>query len=414
MWMLLLAFCFPVSIALASLTYFPLIVFYFLGARWTFPIWTPSWGKLETAFAIFWGVSLMAALTGLDPWHSHVRLEKDLYFVLVIVLGAYLARDSSESPNLLRAMMWGGLLTAVVGLLQYILKIDQTEYSHRQLVNIPSFMSHWPHGLLKHLSLNDGRATGLRSHPLTFAETLLFPIAYMLSQLAILEIRSWSRWAWTTGFLVLALIFSQSRGPWIAFGIMILVLGSLEPRKYVIKRLTVLLVLPLSLILLMPALRHRATSIKDTGYSPNAERLQMWKAGWHILRDHPLLGVGPGNVPIASPIYQSPEQQLLFGPWGHLHNTYITIAAERGLVGLIAFLSFIGVLGSHLFRSYRSTPKEDGNNRVALLTALLGLSGWLVSGMTQASYNDSSVLMVFYLVMGIAVASAARLAKTPG
>jgi O-antigen ligase len=404
-WLIAMAFCFPISIALSSLTFFPIVGLYVLGAYWTFRCWPPRWGRVESAFLVFWGISLASACAGVDPWHSRIRLEKDLYVALLILLGSYLHQAPGERPKLLRAMVWGGLVTASFALIQVVLHIDQSELTGRVLQNVPSGMAGWPHAVLNQLSLNDGRATGLRSHPLTFAETLLFPLAYMLSLLSLPALRSRGRWALATGVLVLAFIFSQSRGPWIAFGVMGIVLVVLEYRSPVLRRVIPLVAVPLILLFAVPSLRHRVLSIGDTGFSSNTERLQMWKVGYRIVKDHPLLGIGPGNTHEVSALYQTPEQQKLFGPWGHLHNTFMTLAAERGILGLTAFLMFLSVLGGTVWKAYRNAKLNHAASRIPLLTALLGLAGWLVSGITEAVYNDTSVLMVFYLVMGIALAN---------
>src|SRR5258708_3699666 len=180
----------------------------------------------------------------------------------------------------------------------------------------------------------------------------------------------------------------------------------LEARPWVIRRLGFLVLFPIALMIGIPGMRHRAASIGDTGFLSNAERLIMWKAGSRMVHDHPAWGVGPGNVALVSARYQTPEQHAMFGDWGHLHNTYVHIAAERGLLGLAALLSFLGYLGWTLGKALRKTTAEQINERVVLLTALLGLVGWMVSGLTEAVYTDSSVLMVFYLVMGLALVKA--------
>ena len=46
-----------------------------------------------------------------------------------------------------------------------------------------------------------------------------------------------------------------------------------------------------------------------------------------------------------------------------------------------------------------------------LLTGLLSLAGWLVAGFTETVNNDTNVLMMFYFVMGIAVATSRGLLK---
>src|SRR3982750_4685987 len=69
-WLLLMSFWFPISIAFSGITFFPLIGLYLLLAPWTFKIWPPSWGRIETAFAVFWGLSIVSSLAGLAPAHS--------------------------------------------------------------------------------------------------------------------------------------------------------------------------------------------------------------------------------------------------------------------------------------------------------------------------------------------------------
>src|SRR5204863_3057275 len=129
------------------------------------------------------------------------------------------------------------------------------------------------YGVLDQLSLSDGRATGLRNHPLTFAESLLFPLAYLMSLLARPGKIAWGKWVPSMGVLIIGLLLSQSRGPWIGFAVMTLALVALAPRPHVWKRLGALALFPLALVLAVPTLRHRALSIGDTGFLSNTERL---------------------------------------------------------------------------------------------------------------------------------------------
>jgi len=90
-WFLLLAAALPVSIAVSSLLYFPLLSLYILLGHWTFRRWPPQWGWVETAFVTFWLISVLSALWGANPWFSRTRLGKDLYFLILVLLTAYLA-----------------------------------------------------------------------------------------------------------------------------------------------------------------------------------------------------------------------------------------------------------------------------------------------------------------------------------
>jgi O-antigen ligase len=402
-WLLLLAFCLPVSIAAASLALFPFIIFYILGARWTFRLWPPTWSPMETAFAIFWGISLISALAGANPWHSRIRLSKDLYAVLLIILGALVRQTPGLDRKLLRIFLWGGLATALFGILQHFVGIDRVT-STDPLQNVSAAWAHAPQAFLGKLALINGRSTGLRGHPLTFAETLLLPLGYTLSLLALCSRESWWKAAVAQGILLLALVYSQSRGPWLAFAVMTLATLAIEPRAYVLRRIVAVMI-PVLLVISAPTLKHRLHLIADPTNGSNAERLQMWSAGARIVKEHPLLGVGAGSMPLVSAHYQTPEEHATYGDWGHLHNTYINIAAERGLLGLFAFLGFVGYLGWTLFWTHRSLSETDPERRLVVLSAFIGLLGWGVSGLTESVYTDSSILMMFYFVQGLARAS---------
>jgi O-antigen ligase len=66
------------------------------------------------------------------------------------------------------------------------------------------------------------------------------------------------------------------------------------------------------------------------------ERLAHWIAGLNMFRAHPLLGVGAGNYDAAYARYAT---NLATWPeaLGHAHNYYINVAAETGILGLLAF-----------------------------------------------------------------------------
>jgi O-antigen ligase len=69
------------------------------------------------------------------------------------------------------------------------------------------------------------------------------------------------------------------------------------------------------------------------------ERTLAWKAGLRMVRDNPLTGVGVGAFKPLMKYYQLPgEKEIL-----HIaHNTYLEIAAEMGLPGLLVFLMMYG------------------------------------------------------------------------
>ncbi len=81
------------------------------------------------------------------------------------------------------------------------------------------------------------------------------------------------------------------------------------------------------------------------------------------------------------------------------------IAFERGLPALFVWAAWLFVYGRMLWRLARSKLQTDWVERGLVLGALGGLVGFLAAGLVHYNFGDSEVVMVFYLVMGLALAA---------
>lgn len=395
-----LALAIPLSIAFSSVLFFSLLGFWVLGGFWTFRRWPPPWGRIEKAFLVFLAISFVSSLFGSDPLRSSTKMEKDLYFSLYILLGALLAHDI-DTKRLLYVFVGAGVFSALWGVIQYGVGVNQTDCSGGTFIHLPPLLAHWPRAVLDQLSMVNGRPTGTRCHPLTYSEGLLFVFAFGLSFLATSQ-RWPGAWLGVSWIVGIALVLSQSRGPWLGAIAMMGMTLLIRKSWKVVSRLLVLLA-PLACLCLVPLLRERVQSILNPNYFSNQERLHMWRAGWQIIKRHPFLGVGPGNVKYFTPLYQN-EKERREGPWTHLHNTFINVAAERGFLGLFAFLGLMVTFAFELIQVYVRAAR-DSPQQALVGGALLGLIGFLIAGFTEAVYNDTVVLMTFYFVMGTALRS---------
>jgi O-antigen ligase len=75
-------------------------------------------------------------------------------------------------------------------------------------------------------------------------------------------------------------------------------------------------------------------------------RTDIWTVGWRMVEDHPLRGVGAGNFPISSIHYLLEPGALLRDDFivdtpKVAHNTYLSLLAELGVVGLALFMGVI-------------------------------------------------------------------------
>lgn len=69
------------------------------------------------------------------------------------------------------------------------------------------------------------------------------------------------------------------------------------------------------------------------------ERLHFWTSALHIIENAPWLGEGVGGFPYAFS-NAFPNESMLANP----HNEFLLMTAQLGLPGLLAFLSFLGII----------------------------------------------------------------------
>jgi len=132
----------------------------------------------------------------------------------------------------------------------------------------------------------------------------------------------------------------------------------------------------------------------------NQLRIQIWKAGWKMFLDYPVLGVGAGQFPTA---YGSLKYSgVAHGPWMQPHSLFIQVASELGLVGLIAFGYFvIQIVTSN--RALLRLPQEnmsEGNREVAI-----ACEGMLVVALAVSCFGHTFYSQYWYLAGGLIAAN---------
>jgi O-antigen ligase len=106
--------------------------------------------------------------------------------------------------------------------------------------------------------------------------------------------------------------------------------------------------------------QQMATILSDADYNRTQEsgRLQIWSRGVGYMREHPILGVGPGNFPVAEGTLSPFAERQQFGigvRWNAAHNSFIQIGAELGIPGLVLF---IGMMATAFVALHRSDHDE--------------------------------------------------------
>ena len=124
------------------------------------------------------------------------------------------------------------------------------------------------------------------------------------------------------------------------------------------------------------------------------ERVEIWKASAAMVRDYPVLGIGPKCFRDNRKRYHIPNDQ------GEAHNQFLHVAAEVGFLGLTAFLFWLGSCAR--FVVTRAKRPTDNLAKALWYGALGGLVVILVQGLTAPIFSNEMAL-IFLLLMGLSI-----------
>ena len=238
------------------------------------------------------------------------------------------------------------------------------------------------------------KITGLMGHRMTQAGLLLLFSCMALSMLLLSRDRI--RYLWGLGFLLslLALTLTLTRSAWI--GLIIassLILFLYKPKALIIVPLAVALFFFVSPQLI----KKRALSIFSIKDPSNVPRIEYIRTGIKIIKEYPLFGTGPDTVDI---VFQDPKYELSKEAKRnvHLHNNIIQTAAERGILTLLAWLTFMVWIFTSLFNLLKN---KDPTLRPFAVAGLAALFGLFTAGLFEYNFADSEITALFLYMITI-------------
>lgn len=195
----------------------------------------------------------------------------------------------------------------------------------------------------------------------------------------------------TSGVLILALVLTLSRGGWIGFAFSALIFVLLVEKRLLLSAIPIVLG---GILFLPQSILHRIMSIGNFADSSNAYRLKMWEITLDIIKDNPIAGVGLGHLPFKETF----ETYIRTMPTYHAHNTYLEIAAELGIPGLIAFLILLFVV----FKYGIQTLINGENRYIKIMAAgvFSGLGGLLAHGAVENVIYLTRIIVYFWILIG--------------
>jgi O-antigen ligase len=335
-----------------------------------------GWPFLALAVA-----TLVSALAAANPWASLAAAKSLLLAIAFFGLANFL-EDAGEAGWFLSGLL---LLMAAVSLLGVA-----------QVAFCPEHP--WTGTLLERWTRKCHRARGFYSIYMTLAGVLTLVLLATLPRL--LPGPGRRRWWWPAAWALcaLGLLFTYTRGAWLGVLAGTATLAGLLRRAWLILGVGGL-VLATLVLLAGGALEQRFRSLVDPEDATFRERLLMWESGLAILRDHPVTGVGIGQLKVVYPGYALDE--AVKKHTSHLHNTPLQIAAERGILGLVAWLWLWVAFFRRGLGIFRGLPPDRGRERRLVAGSLGAIAGFLVAGLSEYNFGDSEVVMVAYVAMAV-------------
>ncbi|MGM0369644.1 MAG: O-antigen ligase family protein [Bacillota bacterium] len=303
--------------------------------------------------------------SGIDAWGTKFINETVPFIYLSLFY--YAIVNTVKNLKIVKKLIYVTLFSSIVGV-----GYGLYEKFYLNLSRIKSFGS----------SLSFGELSGI---------FLLFAISYLLwagvktkkkivlSVLAIL--------------FALTLLFTKTRGVWLAFvgGFSSLIL--LKDKKLIIVLIICLLIVPV--VLPQNYVDRLKSSINITTNRSNLGRLALWKGSWLMFQDHPINGVGIGYF---TDEYYANYKQPNTTNAKHAHNNFFHLLATTGVIGLLAFIWF---LFSILKLLYSSTKEIDGNWGVFILASLGAVIIFSLEGLTQFNLGDAEIARFFWFLLSL-------------
>lgn len=346
-----------------------------LAARWRVGAWVPLWTstKLLVLFAAVAGVATAVAP---DPIAGAVEWSRILAATMMLVVLNQLV-PTAKLTNYIAVLFAAAAAPLTVGLAQLMMK----------------------HSLRSIGSLDRVNSTFLHPNPYAMFCTIVLIVGIAVYR----HVDGGARRAVVllSAAAALNLLFTYTRGAWVAalVGVVIISLRT-NPRLVVGVALVTF-----AAYLVVPSVNDRVTEAQSTervGVDANNSltwRFEYWRESLSLAADNPVVGIGLKGVAATTAAAKQP------------HNDFVRTFVETGVIGFLAFTSFLAATVLELRRAVRIAP--EGLPRAAAVGGLGSVAALVVFALSANVISQVVVLWYLVLVLAIGMAAARRTTVEP-
>jgi len=343
------------------------------------------WDPLYVPLALFLGGVFVSMLFSIDPALSWIKGSKYWIVAIYFLVINHLYEERRVRTCLLILVYTTAAVAVYSVIFQHFLGLDPLRVLASPTKLFQKTGSYY-------------HAVGLFDHHLTYGNSLM--IVLFLALALIVSSRShWERILLGAGFLVTlaGLFYSYARGPWLGFLAGCFLYGYVKGRRVLVLLLAVALLAGAAFYMGSDSVRHRIRTIFDSNL--NVERIITWQTTMEMIKDYPVVGLGPGVYRRICWNYRD-GYNVHFTSESHAHNAYLQVWAESGLFG---FVPYVLVLVVFLYYGVRRmydklTPQPA---RELTLGGVAAVMAFCVAGLFQHNLGDAEVAMLVWFVAAI-------------
>lgn len=226
----------------------------------------------------------------------------------------------------------------------------------------------------------------------------LMMMSLPISMACMLGTKSWVKkavYAGAVGILAITLLFTYSRGAWLAVMLAVVLLGFWLDRRIIYALIIAALLTPVAL----PTVYDRLAYMVTPEYQASSERggrIGRWGQAINYWQHRPALGVGLGQFGGAVAAQNFPDDSF------YVDNWYLKVGTETGWVGLgSTLLLFVVCLNA----GRRASRRTRGRYSRYMATGLLaGLTGVLAHNAVENIFEVPMMAVYFWFFLGLLLA----------
>jgi O-antigen ligase len=211
-------------------------------------------------------------------------------------------------------------------------------------------------------------------------------------------------------FSLWSLYVTQSRGAWVGVGFgLALGLFSFVQVKKSLKGLVIVGAAVIGLL----AVLGGSNVLKDVGSLERRNNVSwrwgVWQDTVTMIADRPMIGHGLNTYMKVFQAYrQKPDEHATYA-----HNSFLQIAAETGLFGLLSFALMIAKALHSGFKSFWECIKRKDSFGVLILGVSVGVVAFLVQSFVDNNFYALQLSVHFWLMTGVLMAAVQSLRSKP-